>query len=167
MIKRIPYILLVMLMVACSSIDCPVDATVTTQYQIKNSDGTAWILTDTMTVTSTRKDGVEVKLLDSVLYNKGINISEFSLPISYSHPEDVLVFQFDNSDNNKHVADTLWIKKYDYPHFESVDCNTVYFHTITDVKYTCNYIDSIVINNSSVTYDSKTVHFYLYPKSNY
>ena len=165
MIKRIPYILLVMLMVACSSIDCPVDATVTTQYQIKNSDGTAWTLTDTMTVTSTRKDGVEVKLLDSVVYNRGINISEFSLPISYSHPEDVLVFQFDNSDNNLHVADTLWIKKYDYPHFESVDCNSAFFHTITNVRSTHNYIDSIVINNPSVTYDYETVHFRLYPKN--
>ena len=125
MIKRIPYLLLVVLMTACSSIDCPVDATVTTQYQIKNSDGTEHTLSDTMTVTSVRSDGK-----DTILYNKGIGISK------------------------------------DYPHFESVDCNTTYFHTITDVKYTCNYIDSIVINNSSVTYDSQTVHLYLYPKSN-
>lgn len=161
MIKRIPYLLLVVLMTACSSIDCPVDATVTTQYQIKNSDGTEHTLSDTMTVTSVRSDGK-----DTILYNKGIGISKFALPVSYTHPEDVLVFQFDNSNNNLHITDTLWIKKYDYPHFESVDCNTTYFHTITDVKYTCNYIDSIVINNSSVTYDSQTVHFYLYPKSN-
>jgi hypothetical protein len=161
MIKRIPYLLLVVLMTACSSIDCPVDATVTTQYQIKNSDGTEHTLSDTMTVTSVRSDGK-----DTILYNKGIGISKFTLPVSYTHPEDVLVFQFDNSNNNLHITDTLWIKKYDYPHFESVDCNTTYFHTITDVKYTCNYIDSIVINNSSVTYDSQTVHLYLYPKSN-
>ena len=161
MIKRIPYLLLVVLMTACSSIDCPVDATVTTQYQIKNSDGTEHMLSDTMTVTSVRSDGK-----DTILYNKGIGISKFTLPVSYTHPEDVLVFQFDNKYNNLHITDTLWIKKYDYPHFESVDCNTTYFHTITDVKYTCNYIDSIVINNSSVTYDSQTVHFYLYPKSN-
>ena len=161
MIKRIPYLLLVVLMTACSSIDCPVDATVTTQYQIKNSDGTEHTLSDTMTVTSVRSDGK-----DTILYNKGIGISKFTLPVSYTHPEDVLVFQFNNSNNNLHITDTLWIKKYDYPHFESVDCNTTYFHTITDVKYTCNYIDSIVINNSSVTYDSQTVHLYLYPKSN-
>ena len=161
MIKRIPYLLLVVLMTACSSIDCPVDATVTTQYQIKNSDGTEHTLSDTMTVISVRSDGK-----DTILYNKGIGISKFTLPVSYTHPEDVLVFQFDNNNNNLHITDTLWIKKYDYPHFESVDCNTTYFHTITDVKYTCNYIDSIVINNSSVTYDSQTVHFYLYPKSN-
>ena len=161
MIRRIVYLLLAMMMVACSSVDCPVDSTVATLYQIRNSDGTELKLVDTLTVSSTRADGK-----DTIIYNKGISISQFSLPVSYSHPEDVLVFQFDIKESNLHVVDTVWIKKTDYPHFESVDCNTAYFHTMTDVKYTCNYIDSIVINNSSVTYDSKTVHFYLYPKSN-
>ena len=159
--RRVTYLLLAALTVACSSIDCPVDNSVTTLYQIRNSDGTELTLTDTMTITSTRSDGK-----DTTIYNMGISISEFSLPISYTHPEDVLVFHFDNSNNDSlHVTDTVWIKKDDYPHFESVDCNTVYFHTITGVRYTSNYIDSIVINNPSVTYDSQTVHFYLYPKS--
>ena len=161
MMKRLAYLLLGVMMAACSSIDCPVDSTVTTLYQIRNSDGTELTLSDTLTVTTARSDGK-----DTIIYNKGIAISEFSLPISYLHPEDVLVFSFDNSNNDSlHVADTVWIKKEDYPHFESVDCNTTYFHTITDVRYTCNYIDSIVINNPKVTYDSQTVHFYLYPKS--
>jgi hypothetical protein len=102
---------------------------------------------------------------DTIVFNRGIGISKFTLPISYSHPEDVLVFSFDNDNNSLHVTDTVWIKKEDYPHFESVDCNASFFHNITDVRYTCNYIDSIVIKNPSVTYDSKTVHFYFYPKS--
>ena len=158
--KRLSYLLLGALMVACSSVDCPVDSTVATLYQVRNSDGTELTLSDTVTVSMTRADGTDT------LFNKGISISSFSLPISYSHPEDVLVFHFDNNNNDSlHVVDTVWIKKDDYPHFESVDCNTTYFHTITDVRFTRNYIDSIVINNPSVTYDSQTVHFYLYPKS--
>ena len=167
MMKRLVYLSLAVLMVACSSVDCPVDSTVATLYNVRNSDGTELTLSDTMTVITTRADGTDVNILDSVLYNKGIGISSFSLPISYSHPEDVLVFQFDNSKNDLHIADTVWIKKNDYPHFESVDCNTTYFHTLTDVKFTRNYIDSIVIKNPSVTYDSQTVHFYLYPKSSH
>lgn len=160
MTKRLSYLLLGALMVACSSVDCPVDSTVATLYQVRNSDGTELTLSDTVTVSMTRADGTDT------LFNKGIGISSFSLPISYSHPEDVLVFHFDNNNNDSlHVVDTVWIKKDDYPHFESVDCNTTYFHTITDVRFTRNYIDSIVINNPSVTYDSQTVHFYLYPKS--
>ena len=160
--KRVTYLLLGVVMAACSSIDCPVQSTVATLYQVRNSDGTELKLSDTMTVTTTKLGDV-----DTIIYNKGINISEFTLPISYKHPEDVLVFSFDNStsDMELHVTDTVWIKKDDYPHFESVDCNMAYFHTITDVKYTRNYIDSIVINNPKVTYDTQTVHFYLYPKS--
>jgi hypothetical protein len=63
------------------------------------------------------------------------------------------------------VVDTVWIKKDDIPHFESVDCNPAFFHTITDVRYSRNYIDSLVLLNRSVTYDQETVHFRLVPKS--
>ncbi|WP_051651783.1 DUF6452 family protein [Prevotella sp. P6B1] len=168
MMKRLVYLFLMVLMTACSSIDCPVNNTVATLYQIRNSDGTELKLTDTMTISTVRADENKVVLYngrDSIILNKGIGISKFTLPISYSHPEDVLLFQFDNNDTDLHVTDTVWIKKNDYPHFESVDCNTAFFHTLTDVKYTCHHIDSLVINNPSVTYDYQTAHFYLYPKS--
>lgn len=162
MMRRVVYLLLGVMVTACSSIDCPVDATVATLYKVYSSDGKELVLSDTLTVTSTRSNGK-----DTTLLNMGIGISSFSLPVSYSHPEDVLVFHFFNQKNNDlNATDTVWVKKDDYPHFESVDCNTSFFHTLTDVKYTSNYIDSIVIKNPSVTYDSKTVHFYLYPKSN-
>ena len=168
MMKRIVYPLLAVLMVACSSVDCPVDSTVATLYQIRNSDGTELKLVDTMTVRTVDAESNDLVLYtgrDSIIYNKGVGISQFNLPISYVHPEDVLVFQFGIANTDSLVEDTVWVKKEDYPHFESVDCNTTYFHTLTDVKYTRNYIDSIVIKNPSVTYDSQTVHFYLYPKS--
>ena len=156
MMKRVTYLFLGVLIAACTSIDCPVEL-----YQVHNSDGTELTLTDSITVTTkTAKDS------DTIIFNKGVGISSFSLPVSYKHPEDVLVFSFDNDNNNNlHVTDTVWIKKEDYPHFESVDCSAAFFHIITDVRYTRNYIDSIVIKNPSVTYDSKTVHFYFYPKS--
>ena len=162
MMKRVTYLLLGVLVAACTSIDCPVESNVATLYQVRNSDGTELTLTDSITVTTkTAKDS------DTIIFNKGVGISSFSLPVSYKHPEDVLVFSFDNDNNNNlHVTDTVWIKKEDYPHFESVDCSAAFFHIITDVRYTRNYIDSIVIKNPSVTYDSKTVHFYFYPKSN-
>jgi hypothetical protein len=161
MMKRVTYLLLGVLVAACTSIDCPVESNVATLYQVRNSDGTELTLTDSITVTTkTAKDS------DTIIFNKGVGISSFSLPVSYKHPEDVLVFSFDNDNNNNlHVTDTVWIKKEDYPHFESVDCSAAFFHIITDVRYTRNYIDSIVIKNPSVTYDSKTVHFYFYPKS--
>ena len=157
--KRLPYLLMVLLVLACSSVDCPVNSLVETKYEVYGSDGETLKLTDTLTVISIRAD-------DSLtVLNSLTGASSFHLPISYSHPEDILYFVFHNRKDSLFVVDTVCIKKDDYPHFESVDCNASFFHTLTDVRYTKNYIDSLVIKNPSVTYDSKTVHFYLYPKS--
>ena len=155
---------------SCSSVDCPIDNIVSVQYEVRDKAGNASPLTDTLSVASTRFDG-EVFLLDiTTLLNGKYNIlnkltgeSTFSLPISYSHPEDVLYFCF--KDKVKTVVDTVWIKKTDIPHFESVDCTASFFHELTGVRYTNHAIDSLVLINPSVTYDDKTVHFYLYPKT--
>ena len=144
---------------SCSSIDCSVNSLVRTQYQFTSSDGNALTLLDSLSVVTTTKDGK-----DTTILNKGVNISTFQLPISYSHPEDILVFQFSGS-NGLSTADTVWVKKNDYPHFESVDCNAVFFHQLTDVRYTRNCLDSIVIKNPSVTNDDQVVHLYIYPKT--
>ena len=157
--KRLPYILFAMLLAACSSVDCPVNSIVETIYNVYDSEGNELALSDTLTVTSARMDGQ-----DTTLLNKLVDKETFNLPISYSHAEDVLVFHFDNGNNNLHVTDTVWIKKDDYPHFESVDCSAAFFHELTAVRTTHNAIDSIVIKNPSVTYDPETEHFYLYLK---
>jgi hypothetical protein len=57
------------------------------------------------------------------------------------------------------------LKKDDYPHFESVDCNAAFFHEITDVRHTQHYIDSLVLLYRSVNYDQTNIHFRLVPKS--
>lgn len=159
--KLLPFIV-VAAFVACTTIDCPVQNTVSTLYHVYNADGTDLTLKDTLTVTTRRSNGT-----DSIILNQLSGSNSFSLPISYSHPEDVLVFSFTivKTDTTLRVQDTLWVKKEDIPHFESVDCNASFFHTLTDVRCTHNHIDSIVINNPSVTYDQTTIHFRLYPKS--
>ena len=143
--------------ISCSSIDCPVNNVVATRYRFYNTVGDSLTLLDTLSVTSTRKDGT-----DTLILNQLSEKSSFSLPISYSHPEDVLVFEF----RNKEVIgkDTVWVKKDDIPHFESVDCNASFFHTLTAVRCTNHLLDSIVIKNTSVTYDNTIIHFYVYPK---
>ena len=146
---------------ACSSIDCPVQNTVRTYYNICGSDGSALTLKDAVTVISRRSDG-----LDTLLLNLQTNVSAFSLPISYSHPEDILVFAFSTATGDSiYGIDTVWVKKEDIPHFESVDCSASFFHHLTDVRTTHHYIDSLVINNPEVNYDQSIVHFRLYPKT--
>lgn len=150
------FLLGLVFVVSCSTIDCPVNNTVATRYRFFNTDGDSLVLVDTLTVTSANKDGAEV------LLNRIVGKATIQLPISYSHPEDILVFNVYNSKYS--IVDTVWVKKDDIPHFESVDCNASFFHKLTGVRYTTNFIDSIVIKNPTVDYDKTTIHFYLYPK---
>lgn len=127
-------------------------------------------ITDTLSVATTRNDGnnilleITTHLTDrDVVLNRLTGESAFSLPISYNHPEDILYFIF--ADSVKTLVDTVWVKKDDIPRFESVDCSAAFFHELTNVRHTHHAIDSLVIVNTSVTYDVQTVHFYLYPKT--
>ena len=165
--RKLLFFFVVAWLTACSSIDCPVQNIVSLQYEIRDTAGKALPLTDSLSVVTTRLDGEHIDITsllnsENVTLNKLIGKSAFSLPVSYSHPEDVLFFCF--TDTAKTVVDTVWIKKDDIPHFESVDCSAAFFHRLTDVRCTHNYIDSLVINDPSVDYDQTTVHFHLYPK---
>ena len=153
---------------SCTTIDCPVHNVVSVQYAVRDKDGKELLLKDSLSVVTTRLDGQQIDITallssNNVTLNKLIGQSSFSLPVSYSHPEDILFFCFKNTE--KLVVDTVWIKKNDFPHFESVDCSAAFFHELTDVRYTRHAIDSLVLINTSVNYDVKTVHFYLYPKT--
>ena len=150
------FLLMMAFVVSCSTIDCPVDNLVETRYRFLNTAGDSLVLMDTLSITSMSADGKEV------LLNRKVGRATIQVPISYSHPEDVLVFNIYRSEYN--IVDTVWVKKDDIPHFESVDCNASFFHTITGIRYTTNFIDSIVINDPSVDYDKTTIHFYIYPK---
>ena len=76
--KVIVALLAVLLTCACSSIDCPVQNTVYTVYELRTLDEQPDTLRDTMYVYSRRRDGS-----DTILYNAGIGKTTFSLPISW------------------------------------------------------------------------------------
>ena len=139
---------------ACSSVDCPMNSSVYTVYQLYKANGVADTLKDSLSVISFQKTPEQ----DAVLLNKIANISEFYLPISYQQTEDVLFFLFKDAD----IVDTVTIRKENRNHFESVNCNPSFFHTITGVEHTKHMIDSIVVKNPEVTYDKGKAHFYIY-----
>lgn len=141
----------------CSSIDCPVQNTVRTYYLLQSTGNKADTLRDTLTIRSKRADGKDTLLLDRLAQK-----TTFSLPVGYTTPEDIFVFNFKN--NQYAAVDTVWVKKENYPHFESVDCSAAYFHQLTAIRSTHNAIDSINIINPTVDYESQTVHFHLYLK---
>jgi hypothetical protein len=151
-------ILLLAVFAGCSTIDCPVQNLVYTKYYLKKGDLTPDTLNgDTLTIFTVRRDGT-----DSIVLNQGTEIASYNLPISYTSPEDVFYYVMEI--DSVIYVDTVWIKKDNFPHFESVDCNAAYFHKITDIRYTTHLIDSIVINNPNVNYDVNTEHFHIYFK---
>ena len=160
--KIIVFALMLMAVGACTSIDCPVQNKVYTVYSLKKANGTTDTLkADTLTITIKRADGT-----DSTLLNRATGISTFDLNISYTQPEDVFYYTLlDTLGNTYH--DTIYVKKEDEPHFESVDCQATYFHRLTDVRFTLHIIDSVVINHSTVNYDTSNEHFHVYFKTRY
>ena len=143
---------------ACSSIECPVENTVATNYQVCGPDGTATAMSDTLWVLTRRSDGV-----DTLLLSYFVGQTTFSLPISYSHPEDELLFVTADT-TGTFTVDTVWLKKDDIPHFESVDCPAHFFHKLTGARCTRHALDSIRIVNTRVDYDPRRTHLQLYFK---
>lgn len=144
---------------ACTSIDCPLNSLVYTQYQLMNAAGKVDTLADTLTIFTTRVDGN-----DSVLINRNVKTTEFALPISYAQNQDIFFFETKDTVYKVTRLDTVTIEKENTPHFESVDCSPSFFHKITSVSCTHNAIDSIVINNHDVNYDTSKKHFLIYFK---
>jgi hypothetical protein len=147
----LPLISIFSLITSCSSIDCPVQNTVAVYYAIGYSDEEGELVSETLGDTlwiSTMINGGK----DTLLLNRGTGLQSFSLPVSYNHPEDILVFTIADTLYNTTI-DTVWIKKDDIPHFESVDCSAHFFHRLTAVRSTHFRIDTITIKEPSVTYD--------------
>ena len=160
--KIVIFILTILIIGACTSIDCPVQNKVGTVYGLKKANGTTDTLkVDTLDITSKRADGT-----DTILLNKTTGITAYDMYISYTQPEDV--FYYTLRDTLGHIyQDTVYVKKENYPHFESVDCQAAYFHKLTDVRTTHHIIDSIVIKHSTVNYETNHEHFYIYFKARY
>ena len=175
-----PYSLLLLFLLSCSSIDCPMNNTVYTKYGLYKSDGTVDTLKDTLTVVTKQRIGDQ----DPVALNRSVNTTGMDIPISYQGDEDVLYFlrsfpyRYETTVINEegievdtilnltlYVTDTVTVVKTNRKHFESIDCTPSFFHTISNVKYTRNGIDSIVINNPEVNYDASKEHFRVYFKS--
>lgn len=161
-LKALPVCLagLLLLAASCSSIDCPLNSLVYTQYQLMTPEGRVDTLADTLTIYTRRvTDGS-----DSVLINRNVRTTEFPLPISYTQAQDVFYFETIDTVTKATTTDVVTITKEDHQRFESVDCAPLYFHTITDVSTTHNAIDSIVIINPDVSYDTSKKHLYIYFK---
>ena len=147
-------------MSACSSIDCPLNNRTYASFKLA---GDVTKLVDTLTVSTPRN--IDNPEEDTVLINRLVDTDSLSLPMSYQRTEDIYIFTFAQKDTELKTIDTLWVSKENEPHFESVDCNPVMFHTIKDVRFTQRAIDDIKVNYNKVTYNDAKAHFLIYLKN--
>lgn len=143
-----------LLITACTTLDCPMNNTVSVRFALRGPVDT---LADTLTIMAVRPDKD-----DSTLFNRGVETTYLLLPMSYSQDEDELRFEMIDTITKTVTTDIVKIQKTNQPHFESVDCNPAFFHTITGVTHTKNAIDSVVINNPNVDTDETKEHLYIY-----
>lgn len=147
-------LIVALLITACTTLDCPMNNTVSVRFALR---GLVDTLADTLTIMAVRPDKD-----DSTLFNRGVETTHFLLPMSYSQDEDELRFEMIDTITKTVTTDIVKIQKTNQPHFESVDCNPAFFHTITGVTHTKNAIDSVVINNPNVDTDETKEHLYIY-----
>ncbi len=135
----------------CTNIECPLENVVMLHCGIYSSEeGKELKLRDTLTV---RAMGT-----DSILWNRGYGISEFSVPLSITATADTLLLRLSNN-KGQWAVDTLVLGHTNTPHFESVDCPVSMFHRLTSVRWTSHHlsempltVDSVAISRSLVDY---------------
>ena len=133
---------------SCSQIDCPLNNRVYVVFRFMNSVGDSVKVSEVINVSTDRHE-----MEDSVVLNQFTGRATCSIPMSYTQDEDVYYFEI------------VRIKKESRPHFESVDCNPSFFHTITGVNTTHHAIDSVTIRNKNVTYDSYQANLHIHLRS--
>lgn len=138
-------------MVSCSNIDCPLSNSVSAKYIFCNSAGKASVVVkDTLTVKAAGTD--------TILFNRGVNLTEVNLPMSYRQNDDTLLFCISNTGESR--TDTVVVGHTNEAHFESIDCSPSMFHKITSVTLKKGSgsekvarIDSVALSNPKVNYN--------------
>lgn len=155
MIARVWHVALCLLpaaWTACSNLDCPLDNVVRMQCNLYSSGTeTAYSFGDYLTVTPYGRD--------TLLLNQETGMTSFLLPLKETEQSDTLLLHLSN-DAGQYAVDTLYVEHTLQPHFESVDCPTSVFHTLTSVRAASQLgadypmtIDSVAVARTLVNYD--------------
>ena len=151
---------------ACSNIDCPLDSVVVATVGLYDADTHASVtLTDTLTVAAAGS-------VDTVLLNRAEGISSFTLPLRQGADADTLLLRF-SAASGAQRTDTLFLTHTNTPHFETIDCPSTVFHTLTGARFSRATstlaplsIDSVSIVRSTVNYDDiENIRLFLRPSA--
>lgn len=107
---------------------------------------------------NTFKDSVQVNanLYFGTSLNYFINIkntSKYFLSLAQNADSVTLYFQSDSTSTEPETIDSLLLHYTREPHFISTACGYETFFNITNISYSTNIIDTIIINQSAVNND--------------
>lgn len=141
--RHILQLLAIAVLGACENIDCTLNNVVLCHISFYDKTTEKPIqLTDTISVVAVG--------IDSVLFNKGYNISSLQVPLSYWKDADTLRFVVNTEDDT--FESQVIIQKSNTIHYESPDCPMNVFHQIVSATATGSVIDSIAVSRREVNY---------------
>ena len=85
---------------------------------------------------------------DSIVVNHIENAEMLQLPMSYTSECDTVIFSYEGD-----FTDTLYIGHQNIPYYVSMECGTVMYHKLTEIRHTGNLIDSAAIVRNYVKFD--------------
>jgi hypothetical protein len=146
---------------SCDLLDCTQAEVSLLRIEACDINGKKVTLPDTLTITTCGTD--------SVLLNRGTNMREILLPLSYHYDVDTFVMRCYGKDYS--VEDTLFVEKTNNIYFESPDCPTVMMHKINGVRCTDNFVSVVELLEQKVDFTEVThlqlmVKPYLIPATN-
>ena len=168
--KKLPAIILLLLitvstlMQSCGESDCPLTTNsfahfdfldAETHQAVKFSpafDVTGFITTDVI-VRDTLEDGtiketvVKDSLMNDTIFNKAE--SSMSLPLSYTSKTTYVLHYTEK------MRDTITLIHQNIPYLQNIECGTMMFYKVEDIKYTTYNLKSIEIVNSDINNEEK------------
>ena len=168
--KKLPVIILLFLiatsalMQGCGESDCPLTTTSfahfdfldeNTHQSVKFNEPftvTGFITTD-VTVRDTLEDGtiketiVKDSLINDTIFNKAE--SNMSLPLSYTSKTTYVLHYTEK------MRDTIVVTHQNIPYLQNIECGTMMFYKVEDIKYTTYNLKSIEIVNPDINNEEK------------
>lgn len=170
--KKLPIILLLSFLAVsgyvwhgCSESDCPLSTVSVAHFELLSSEGHSSVqlaevtitgsITADVTVEETLPDGTvqQIVVKDSVLtdtiYNAESGLSSLSLPLSYTS-KTTYTIHYDEK-----LKDVIEVTHRNIPFVSDIECGTMMFYQVENVKYTTNSLDSVVIVNPDINNEEK------------
>ena len=95
---------------------------------------------------------------DSLFINHLTDAEDISLPMSYTQSIDTVIFLYEDG-----LRDSLYITHSNEPYYQSMECGTLMYHSISEVEHTGVWMEDVAIKNKKVNFKgNENIKIYFY-----